>query len=140
MIIARRGSGAFFTGERIGVSSINTLNWASLCTGFPYDLRTNARNNIGNFIEFMHRGQAIKRDSSAALSLAYLACRRFDGFWELKLNPWDVAAGCLIIREVGGIITDFQGESFNMYEDDIVASNGLIHEEMLEVLREDRRR
>ncbi|MCX8110500.1 MAG: hypothetical protein N3D15_04545 [Syntrophorhabdaceae bacterium] len=77
----------------------------------------------------------MRRDGSAALNLCYLACGRFDGFWEIKLNPWDMAAGCLMVEEAGGVITDFQGEKFSIYDDEIVASNGLIHNDMIRVLK-----
>ncbi|HQP51888.1 MAG TPA: inositol monophosphatase family protein, partial [Syntrophorhabdaceae bacterium] len=85
-------------------------------------------------IKFLYAAQAIRRDGSAALNLCYLACGRFDGFWELKLNPWDVAAGFLIVSESGGKITNFEGNPFDIYRDNIAASNGLIHKDMLEVL------
>ena len=123
-------------GNKVKVSTIQVLKDALLSTGFPYDLVTNKTNNVSNFIKFLYAAQAIRRDGSAALNLCYLACGRFDGFWELKLNPWDVAAGFLIVLESGGKITNFQGDPFNIYKDDVAASNGLVHESMLEALRE----
>ncbi|HQE81310.1 MAG TPA: inositol monophosphatase family protein, partial [Syntrophorhabdaceae bacterium] len=122
--------------KRIRVSSISDLKKALLSTGFPYDLPTSERNNIDNFIAFLYKAQAIRRDGSAALNLCYLACGRFDGFWELKLNPWDMAAGFLMVEEAGGIVTDFEGNAFSIYRDEIIASNGLIHKDMLDVLQD----
>ncbi len=137
LFYGRKGEGAYLNGNRIGVSNVQVLRDALLSTGFPYDLATNKRNNVDNFVRFIYKSQAIRRDGSAALNLCYLACGRFDGFWELKLNPWDVAAGCLIIMEAGGKITNFQGKPFDIYKDDIAASNGLIHDAMLELLGQD---
>ncbi|MCX8111093.1 MAG: inositol monophosphatase, partial [Syntrophorhabdaceae bacterium] len=88
LFYARRGQGAYFNGKRISVSKIGILKEALLSTGFPYDLPTSKNNNIDNFISFIYEAQAIRRDGSAALNLCYLACGRFDGFWEIKLNPW----------------------------------------------------
>ncbi|MCX5816707.1 MAG: inositol monophosphatase family protein [Proteobacteria bacterium] len=136
LFYSRKGEGAYLNGNKVKVSTIQVLKDALLSTGFPYDLVTNKTNNVSNFIKFLYAAQAIRRDGSAALNLCYLACGRFDGFWELKLNPWDVAAGFLIVLESGGKITNFQGDPFNIYRDDVAASNGLIHESMLEVLRQ----
>jgi len=135
LFYSKKGEGAYLNGNRIKVSTVQALKAALLSTGFPYDLVTNKRNNIDHFIKFLYTAQAIRRDGSAALNLCYLACGRFDGFWELKLNPWDVAAGYLILLESGGKITSFQGEPFDIYRDDVAASNGLIHESILEVIR-----
>lgn len=134
LFYCRKGQGAYLNKKKIGVSMTGNLKQALLSTGFPYDLPTSENNNIDNFIGFLYTAQAIRRDGSAALNLCYLACGRFDGFWELKLNPWDMAAGCLMVEEAGGLITDFKGSDFNIYMDEIVASNRLIHKEMLTVL------
>ena len=136
LFYSQKGEGAYLNGGAIKVSTVHALKKALLSTGFPYDLATNKRNNVDNFVSFIYKSQAIRRDGSAALNLCYLACGRFDGFWELKLNPWDVAAGYLIILESGGKITNFQGNNFDIYRDDIAASNGLIHDEMIEVLNQ----
>lgn len=138
LFYAKRGDGAYLNGKRIYVSKISNLKQALLSTGFPYDLPTSKRNNIENFISFIYEAQAIRRDGSAALNLSYLACGRFDGFWELKLKPWDMAAGSIIVEEAGGVITDFKGNKFNIYNDEIVASNGLIHQDMLRVLQKNK--
>jgi myo-inositol-1(or 4)-monophosphatase len=106
-----------------------------LATGFPYDLRESQNNNLIHFNNFTMSAQAIRRAGSAALDLCYVAMGRFDGFWELKLSPWDVAAGSLIVREAGGIVSDFKGGVFDIYSKEILASNGRIHYEMVEVLK-----
>ncbi len=138
LFYAMPGDGAFLNGTRLTISATTEMKQALLVTGFPYDLNTNPRNNIDNFIAFLHKAQAIRRDGSAALNLSYVAAGRFDGFWELKLNPWDTAAGVLMVREAGGAVTDFVGDPFDIYRGGIVASNGLIHADMLKVLEEAR--
>jgi len=137
LFFGKKGEGAYLNNERIIVSSIKNIKEALLTTGFPYDLLTSKRNNIDNFIKFLFKAQAIRRDGSAALNLCYVACGRFDGFWELKLNPWDMAAGCLMVTEAKGVVTTFKGERFNIYNDEIIASNSLIHDAMLKVLQEE---
>ena len=134
LFFARKGGGAYLNGKPIQVSSISDLKKSLVSTGFPYDIATNPNNNINHFVRFLFESQAVRRDGSAALNLSYLACGRFDGFWELKLNPWDTAAGTLMVREAGGIITNFSGEEYSIYSDEIVASNGLIHQKMCDVL------
>jgi len=132
---AEKGKGAFLNGRPIKVSKANDFSKSLLSTGFPYDIRRSKNNNLNHFSNFAVKAQAIRRMGSAAIDLAYLACGRFDGFWELKLHVWDVAAAALIIQEAGGNITDFNGGEYSMYKDNILASNGLIHEEMIQVLR-----
>ena len=92
--------------------------------------------NLHHFSRFLMKAQAIRRDGTAALDLCYTAAGRFDGFWEQKLRPWDVAAGSLIVTEAGGTVSTYRGKPFSIYAPEIVASNGIIHEQMLEVLRE----
>jgi len=133
---AVRGRGAFLNGARVRVSDIPELGKALLATGFPYDVRTSSFNNVREFNAFIVRAQAVRRCGSAALDLCYVACGRFDGFWELKLKPWDVAAGALIIEEAGGRVSDFEGRTFDPFNQQALASNGLIHEEMRAVLKE----
>ncbi len=128
------GCGARLNGRRINVSKINALKYSLLSTGFPYDVATSPENNLDHWCNFIKRAQAIRRDGSAALNICYVACGRFDGFWEMKLKPWDLAAGSLIVKEAGGRVTDFDGKRFDHYSGRIVASNGRIHKEMLEVL------
>jgi myo-inositol-1(or 4)-monophosphatase len=134
LFFARKGGGAYLNGNPIQVSSISDLKKSLVSTGFPYDIATNPNNNINHFVRFLFESQAVRRDGSAALNLSYLACGRFDGFWELKLNPWDVAAGTLMVREAGGVITSFNGGEYSIYSDEIVASNGLIHQKMCDIL------
>lgn len=132
---AEYNMGARLNNKRIFVSGINKLRYALLSTGFPYDVATNPENNLNYWCNFIKRAQAIRRDGSAALNISYVACGRFDGFWEMKLKPWDLAAGSLIVKQAGGRVTDFDGDKFNHYSGRIVASNGLIHRDMLKVLR-----
>lgn len=110
--LAERGKGATLNGGPIRVSGLRELDKALLATGFPYDIRDTEETNLDYFAAFAIRAQAIRRAGSAALDLSYLAAGRFDGFWEMKLAPWDTAAGALIIREAGGIVTDFSGRPF----------------------------
>jgi len=133
---AGKGQGSFFNGNRIAASTVNEIRQALLVTGFPYDVATNPRNNLNHWAAFIMRAQALRRDGSAGLNLSYVAAGRFDGFWELGLSPWDMAAGALIVREAGGIVTSLTGEEFSLYRGGIVASNGRIHQEMLSVIRE----
>ena len=130
-----QGKGAFLNGNRISVSKADLLDRGFLCTGFPYDVREHSDSYLSYFREFMIRSFAIRRLGSAALDLCYLAAGRFDGFWELKLHAWDVAAASLMITEAGGTVTDFQGRPFTVYSGEILASNGLIHGEMLQVIQ-----
>jgi myo-inositol-1(or 4)-monophosphatase len=105
-----------------------------LCTGFPYDVRERG-DFARHFSNFIMHAQAVRRDGSAALDLAYVACGRFDGFWEEGLNPWDVAAGVLLIEEAGGRVSRYDGSAFDIYTPPIMTSNGLVHEAMMEVLK-----
>jgi myo-inositol-1(or 4)-monophosphatase len=136
LFFAQKGEGAYFNGEKIHVSTVNDMKQALLSTGFPYDLPTNTNNNINHFVNFLYHAQAVRRDGSAAMNLSYVACGRFDGHWEMKLNPWDMAAGALIVIEAGGTLSNFKGEAFSIYDDELVASNGLLHDRLLEVLKE----
>lgn len=131
---AAMGSGAFLNGSRIRVSTVDDLDKSLLATGFPYDVRDSDVNNVLQFNAFIMRTQAVRRCGSAALDLCYVACGRFDGFWELKLKPWDMAAGALIILESGGMASDFEGNAFNPFHPEALASNGLIHEQMKKIL------
>jgi myo-inositol-1(or 4)-monophosphatase len=134
MFTAFRGGGAELNGRRISVSSTTDLNHSLLSTGFPYDVRESQENNLDHFADFAVRAQAVRRCGSAALDLCYVACGRFDGFWELKLATWDVAAGTLIVSEAGGRVTDFRGGPPDTTGKETVASNGHIHESLIQVL------
>lgn len=137
LFTARRGGGARLNGRKILVSRQESLGQGFLATGFPYDIRRSKRNNLDHFARFAVRSLAVRRAGAAALDLAYVAAGRFDGFWELKLKPWDTAAGVLLIEEAGGRVTTLSGRPFRLGNRDVVASNGLIHEQMLSVLRGD---
>lgn len=134
MFAAERGSGASLNGRRVQVSLVEELNSAMLCTGFPYDVRERPHFAL-DFTNFTMEAQAVRRDGSAALDLAYVACGRFDGFWEDGLNPWDVAAGVLLIEEAGGRVTDFVGGELDIYTPKVLVSNGRIHDQMMRVLK-----
>jgi len=129
-----KSKGAFLNGEKIVVSTIDDLDKSLLATGFPYDVRESEENNIVHFNHFVTRAQAIRRCGSAALDLCYVACGRFDGFWELKLKPWDVAAASLIVQEAGGHLSDFKNRTFSIYSQETLGSNGLLHRQMLDIL------
>jgi myo-inositol-1(or 4)-monophosphatase len=131
---AEKGSGAFLNGRRIQVSTEDRLIHSLLITGFPYNVKDNPHNAIGHFNNLVIAAQGIRRLGSAALDLAYVACGRAEGFWEVNLHPWDISAGVLIITEAGGTVTDFERKPVNAYTPNIVASNGKIHDEILKVL------
>jgi myo-inositol-1(or 4)-monophosphatase len=134
---ATRGGGASLNDDPIAVSETPELADAFLATGFPYDRRVAAFNNTAMLDHFLRRSQGVRRAGSAALDLAYVATGRFDGFWEPKLSPWDVAAGLLLVEEAGGRTSDFEGGTARLLTgEEVVANNGLIHKEMLAVLRE----
>lgn len=128
------GGGAFLNRTHIHVTSQKKLSRALLATGFPYDIAESPVDNLDNFARMYKVAQGIRRGGSAALDMCYLACGRFDGFWELKLHPWDTAAGLVIVREAGGRVTDFAGRKYSIYGKDILASNGPLHRPMQRVL------
>ena len=134
LFTATKGGGAFLNGTRLLVSNRALLQNSLLGTGFPYDCASDPANNFDNFIAFQKAARGIRRAGAAALDLAYVAAGRLDGFWELKLKPWDVAAGVLLVREAGGTVTTFDGTEYDVFNHRIVASNGLIHEEMTAML------
>ncbi len=134
LFVGEAGGGATLNGKPIRVSPTPKLDGALLVTGFAYDIRVSKQNNLDHFANFALRAQGMRRMGAAAIDLCYVACGRFDGFWELKLNPWDTAAGSLMVAEAGGRMSDFRGEPFSIYGIELVASNGLIHHEMVEVL------
>lgn len=138
LFIAELRCGATLNEKPIKVSSTEALGRALLGTGFPYDIHESADNNIQNFANFAGVAQAIRRDGSAALDLCSVACGRFDGYWEMKLSPWDIAAGCLMVTEAGGSVTAFNGAPLDIRTGEVLASNTLIHNEMMEVLAQAR--
>jgi myo-inositol-1(or 4)-monophosphatase len=124
-----RGEGAYLNEKRIGVSQIDHLSKSLLATGFPSSKR--AQNpNIHYYWNFTLRSHGVRRDGSAALDLASVACGRFDGFWEFGLHPWDTAAGVLLVREAGGVVTNFSGQPYHPGDYETLASNGRIHREL----------
>jgi myo-inositol-1(or 4)-monophosphatase len=134
LFVAEKDGGATLNGRRIRVSTTEKLGDGLLCTGFPYDVRSDRR-NVDYFSRFISAAQAVRRDGSAALDLCYLACGRFDGFWEMGLKSWDMAAGKLIVEEAGGRVTKFDGREASIYEPEVLATNGLIHSDMMAVLK-----
>lgn len=135
MFTAEKGKGAFCNGKPIHVSKRPTLRESLLVTGFAYNIAEGEKmNNFDHFRNFLMKTRAVRRDGVAAADLCYVACGRYDGFWELYLKPWDIAAGSLILTEAGGKVTAFDGSQFNVYGDEILATNGLIHHAMGDVL------
>jgi myo-inositol-1(or 4)-monophosphatase len=132
---AVRGRGAMLNDRPLQVSAETRLDHAMLSTGFAYDVHRSTDDNLNHFAAFAKTVQAIRRDGSAALNLCYVAAGRFDGFWELKLHPWDVAAGLLIVEEAGGRTSDFSGHQSCASGRETVASNTHLHETMLEFLQ-----
>lgn len=135
IFVAEKSRGAFLNGKRIFVSNNSDLSRSLLATGFPYDIRENPDNNLNYFNEMATKVQAIRRAGSAVLDLAYVAAGRFDGFWELRLKPWDTATGWLMVKEAGGTVTDIFGEDYCLKSSHILASNGNIHDKMIDVFR-----
>jgi myo-inositol-1(or 4)-monophosphatase len=136
LFTAERGTGAFLNGSRISVSRTTRLVDSLLVTGFPYDIATNPDHAIERFVALLKAARGIRRLGSAALDLCYVAAGRFDGFWEVNLHPWDMAAGLLVVNEAGGKATDFEGGLASIYKRQIVASNGAIHEAILRMLQQ----
>jgi myo-inositol-1(or 4)-monophosphatase len=132
LFTAVKGKGAYLNNKRISVSKVDRLGTGLLATGFPSKKRAHSQ-NINIYWEYTLRSHGVRRDGSAALDLAAVACGRFDGFWEFGLHPWDTAAGVLLVREAGGRVTTFSGEEYNVTLPETVASNELIHREMLEI-------
>lgn len=130
-----QGRGAFLNNRRISVSGETKLSCSLLATGFPYDIADTHIDNLGNFARMYKAARGIRRGGSAALDMCYLACGRFDGFWELKLHPWDTAAGILLIREAGGRVSQISGDKYSIFDKNILASNGKIHKQMKQVLQ-----
>ncbi|MEI8181294.1 MAG: inositol monophosphatase family protein [Desulfomonile sp.] len=126
-----RGSGAYLNGKPAQVSRADRLGVSIIATGFPYDRAYSAETNVAEFTRVVTRVQGIRRAGSAALDLAYVSYGRMDGFWELKLKPWDQAAGMLLVEEAGGRVTDRTGNAADVYSVSVVATNGIIHEELL---------
>ena len=134
LFFAEKGKGATLNGIPIAVSTKTDFKKACLVTGFPYKWPESKEHPIKVFERFIMEGLPIRRLGSAAIDLCWVACGRFDGFWEYNLSSWDVAAGYLIVQEAGGIITNFEGSPYNVFERETLATNGLIHAAMLEAI------
>jgi myo-inositol-1(or 4)-monophosphatase len=132
---AERGHGAWLNGKPMHVSRIPDLAESLVSTGFPSRKRHDSP-NIHFYQEFTLRSHGVRRAGSAALDLAFIACGRLEAFWEFNLNPWDTAAGFLLVEEAGGLVTDFAGEAFQLNSKEVLASNGLIHAEMVELFKD----
>jgi myo-inositol-1(or 4)-monophosphatase len=139
LFTAERGAGAWLNGTPMRVASADTLIDALLVTGFPYSVQTDGGVLLELFGDFLRSARAVRRLGSAAIDMAYVAAGRFDGFWEVKLNPWDVSAGALMVEEAGGTVTGLMGNPFDSRTGEVVASNGRIHEAMVEIIRTRRR-
>ena len=134
LFVAEKGQGATLNGKNFKVSTTKTLEKSLLVTGFTPKIVGREDDNLKYFCDFMKSCQAVRRPGSAAMDLCYTAMGRFDGFWEACLNPWDMAAGVLIVREAGGRVTAFDGGLFSIYENNILATNGEIHQQMVDIL------
>ena len=132
---AEKGNGATLNEKKIFVSSENDVEKSLLVTGFPYTSSKNPTKQLEVFTKIVSSDIPIRRLGSAALDICWTACGRFDGFWEYNLNPWDVAGGSLILTEAGGKLSDFSGKEYNIYEKEILATNGLIHDRVLEIIQ-----
>jgi myo-inositol-1(or 4)-monophosphatase len=135
LFTAERGHGAWLNGRPLRVSTADTLIDSMLVTGFPYSVQQESGELVGLFAEFLRTSRAVRRLGSAALDLCYVAAGRFDAFWEQQLNPWDISAGALIVQEAGGQVTDSSGGAFSSRTGSILASNGRIHDVMLDTIR-----
>jgi myo-inositol-1(or 4)-monophosphatase len=136
LFTAERGVGAWLNGEPMKVSATETMLEALLVTGFPYTVHDTPEKYLKVFGAFISRARAVRRLGSAALDLCYVASGRMDGFWEESLQPWDTMAGGLIVQEAGGRVTALDGRPWLAADGDVLASNGLLHEQMMEILRD----
>ena len=133
---AGHNAGAWLNNEPINVSGVDSRQNALVATGFPYDIQERPEQIMATLQAVIPKVQGIRRPGAAALDLAYLACGRLDAFWEVGLKPWDTAAGQLLVEEAGGTISNFDGKPFSSFVPELLASNGLIHQEMVEILNE----
>ncbi len=133
LFVAEEGKGALLNGKKISVSKNNRVQDSLIATGFAYTIEGKI-DNIDDFLTMLRSARAVRRAGSAAIDLCYVACGRFDGFWEKGLAPWDTAAGQLMIKEAGGMVTTLGGDSFDIYKKEILATNSEIHREMMSLL------
>jgi myo-inositol-1(or 4)-monophosphatase len=136
LFVGERGGGATLNDAPIRVSATRSIDESLLVTGFPYDIRETADTNLPEYAAMSLRARAVRRLGSAVIDLAYVACGRFDAYWELRLGAWDVAAGAVLVEEAGGRVTGIDGHALDVDAPTLLASNGLIHDEMLAALRE----
>jgi myo-inositol-1(or 4)-monophosphatase len=134
MFSAAAGEGAHCNGEPLRASLTPTLDAALLSTGFPYDYATQPNNNLREFDRIYARCQGVRRAGAASLDIAYVAMGRLDAHWERDLKPWDSGAAALMVHEAGGRLSDWQGRAWHPWTDHLIASNGLIHDELIDVL------
>lgn len=134
LFTAEQGAGAFLNGRRLAVTKAAAMTESLVVTGFPYDLADHPDRPLLHFDHFARAAQGIRRLGSAALDLAYVAAGRFDAYWEVSLSPWDMAAGIVIVKEAGGMVTDFTGGPVNIYRKHVLATNGRIHDQCLAIL------
>ena len=139
LFTAERGGGAYLNGAPLRVSSASRLRDALLVTGFPYDVHKRIDDIVGLFGTFVGQARAVRRLGSAAIDLCWVAAGRMDGFWESDLNPWDIAGGALIVAEAGGRVTSTDGSAFNSRGGRVLATNGHVHDAMLDVIARFRR-
>ena len=136
LFTAEKGGGSFLNGKRISVSREEKIGRGLLATGFAYDIKKNSHNTLDHFKNVLLSAQAVRRDGVAAVDLCYVACGRYDGFWEVNLFPWDVGAGYLMVKEAGGTVTDFSEKPFSVYAKEVLATNGQIHDQMVSMLKQ----
>ena len=136
LFFTEKGKGAFLNGEKIAVSNQQEVMRSCLATGFPYVYPEAGKGPADTFGALVKKGIPVRRLGSAAIDLCWVAAGRFDGYYEYSLNPWDSAAGALIVNEAGGKVTDFEGKDYNIYENGLMSSNGLIHDDLLKVVNE----
>lgn len=134
LFYAGKGMGAYLNGKRLKVSDNADFDSSFLVTGFPYNVSQNPCGCIDHFIQIILNGIPVRRLGSAALDLAYVACGIFDGFWEVNLKPWDVAAGVLLVEEAGGRVTTYQNTKYSIFDNTLLATNGKIHDKVVQVL------
>lgn len=132
---AAKGNGAYLNNSPIKVSKNGNFETSFLVTGFPYNVNENPEDCIGDFMKIISKGIPVRRLGSAAVDLAYVACGRFDAFWEVSLNPWDVAAGALLVSEAGGCVTNYENDKFLVNDNSLIASNGLIHNDIINIIK-----
>lgn len=134
MFVGIKGEGAYLNNKKINVSKCTNLDDSFLVTGFPYNIDLNPGDCINQFVSMLKRGIPVRRLGSAALDLAYVAAGRFDGFWEINLNPWDTAAGVILVEEAGGQVSQYNLDTYWIFDNNILASNGLIHNQLADTL------